>query len=190
MSITLHTGRPGTGKTYNLTRRLIKYLDRGEVVYANYMIFWEGKKGKRFDWKKLKLVEYEYPKSNLRFWSKLSDLYEVEGGVIGMDEAHIYMRSRNWEKLPEEMERKLSQHRKDGLHIEGTVQAIQRLDVIFRELVDFWYVYTNGRFWFERFEFDIDQDKMKKSPLSRALIFKNKKIYDRYDTLQKVKVME
>lgn len=188
MSIVLYTGRPGTGKTYNLTRDLIKALDSGEVVYANYKIFWEGYEGRKFNWRKLRFERVSYPASNLRSWNKLSDLFHVEDGIIAMDEAHIYMRSRNWEKLPEEMERKLSQHRKDGLHIWGTVQAIQRIDVIFRELVDFWYVFTDHPFWFTRYEFDIDQDKMKKFPLSKRWIWKRKKIYEMYDTLQKVEV--
>jgi len=188
MSIVLHTGRPGTGKTYNLTRDVLKALDRGRIVYSNYRIFWEGAEGKIWNWKKFKFDKVIYPKSNLRYWNKLSDLFEVEEGIIVMDEAHIYMRSRNWEKLPEEMERKLSQHRKDGLHIWGTVQAVQRIDVIFRELVDYWYVYENKMFWFVRWEFDIDQDKTKKFALSKKWIWKDKKIYEFYDTLEKITV--
>lgn len=188
MSIVLHTGRPGTGKTYNLTRDILKALDKGYIVYSNYKIFWEGFEGKKFNFLKLRFEKVSYPKSNLRYWNKLSDLFDVEEGIIAMDEAHIYMRSRNWEKLPEEMERKLSQHRKDGLHIWGSVQAVGRIDIIFRELVDFWYVYTNGPFWFTRWEFDIDQDKNKKYPLSKRWIFKSKKIYAMYDTLEKIEV--
>jgi len=188
MSIVLHTGRPGTGKTYNLTKDVLKALDNGEVVYANYNIDWEGFKGKKWSWKRFRKIDVEYPKSNLRYWNKLTDLFEVENGIIAMDEAHIYMRSRNWDKLPEEMERKLAQHRKDGLHIWGTVQAVQRIDTIFRELVDFWYVYTNHLFWYTRWEFDIDQDKNKRYPLSKKWIFKSSKIWDRYDTFEKIVV--
>jgi len=188
MSIVLHTGRPGTGKTYNLTKDVLKALDSGNIVYSNYKIFWEGKKGKRFNWKRFRIEQYEYPESNLRYWNKLSDLFDVEEGIIAMDEAHIYMRSRNWEKLPEEMERKLSQHRKDGLHIWGSVQAVGRIDVIFRELVDYWYVYTNNIFWFTRWEFGIDQDKNKKFPLTKRWILKRKKIYEMYNTLEKIQV--
>lgn len=188
MSIVLHTGRPGTGKTYSLTKELLKALHQGEKVYANYKINWYGELVKKFNWKKFKFEWIEIPKENLQYWNKLSDLFDVDNGIIAMDEAHIYMRSRNWEKLPEEMERKLSQHRKDGLHIWGTVQAIGRIDVIFRELVDYWYVYENNFFWFTRWEFDIDQDKNKKFPLSKRWIFKRKFVYDMYDTLGKVEV--
>jgi len=188
MSIALYTGRPGTGKTYNLTRDVIKALNSGELIYCNYKINWEGYEGKKWNWKKLKFEIVKYPKSNLKYWSKLHELFSVTNGIIVMDEAHIYMRSRNWEKLPEEMERKLAQHRKDGLHIWGTVQAVERIDKIFRELVDYWYVFENNIFWFTRWEFDIDQDKMKRFPLSKRFILKDKKIYAMYDTLEKINI--
>jgi len=80
----------------------------------------------------------------------------------------------------------LAQHRKSGLHIEGTVQHVSRLDVVMRELIDFWYVYEAHRLWFTRWEFDIDQDKNKKYPLSKRWIFKRKKIYNSYNTLEKI----
>jgi len=192
MSIVLHTGRPGTGKTYNLTKEILKALKKGEVVYCNYFIKWEGYSEredfvKRWLWKLgIKKKLKKYPKENLKYWRKLEDLYNLEQGIIAMDEAHIYMRSRGWDKLPEEMERKLAQHRKDGLHIWGTVQAIERIDKIFRELVDFWFVYENHGLFFVRYEFDIDSDKTKKRPISKSWILKKKKIFESYDTLQKL----
>jgi len=168
MSIRMYTGRPGTGKTYLLTRDVLKELKKGTKVYSNYKI--------QGDW------------PTLKYWKRLDDLYKLEDGIIVMDEAHVYMRSRKWESLPEEMERKLAQHRKDGLHIWGTVQAVERIDKIFRELIDYWYVCESTWFFFIRWEFDIDQDKMKKYPLSKRYYLKRKKIYDSYDTLEKISV--
>lgn len=188
MSIVLHTGRPGTGKTYNLTCDLLKALKKGRIVYSNYKINWNGEYVRVWSWRSFSFVRTHRPASNLRYWSKLADLYDVKEGIIAMDEAHIYMRSRGWDKLPEEMERKLAQHRKDGLHIWGTVQAVARIDVIFRELVDYWYVYVNRPFFFKRYEFDIDQDKFKKFPLTIRYRFKRKSVYLMYDTLGKISV--
>lgn len=192
MSITMHTGRPGTGKTYNAVREVIKLLNNGEIVYSNIKIFWNGYEEKRTWWKdiliKIKIKEKykKYPKNNLRFWTKLEDLYKIEDGTIFIDEAHVYMNSRRWKNLPVEMEKKLAQHRKDGLHIIGTVQSVNRLDTIFRELIDYWFVYENGYFFFVRWEFNLDDDKQKKYPLSRRYFRKKKKIYEMYDTLEKV----
>jgi len=194
MSITMHTGRPGTGKTFNLVKDALKLLRNGEIVYSNFKIYWNGHKEERtrfkkfLVWIKIKKEWKDYPASNLRYWKKLEDLYRIEEGTILIDEAHVYMNSRRWKDLPEEMEKKLAQHRKDGLHIIGTVQSVNRLDTIFRELIDFWYVYDNSWFFFVRWEFNLDDDKQKRFPLSRRYIFKRKKIYESYDTLEKIGV--
>jgi len=190
----MHSGRPGTGKTYNLTKDVIRILNKGVKVRANYWIDWNGYEEKRTWWKKMmmrigwKKEWREYPKENLGRWKKLDDLYDFEDGIIAMDEAHVYMNARRWKDLPEDMEKKLAQHRKDGLHIWGTVQSVNRLDTIIRELVDYWYVYENGLFWFTRWEFNIDEDKNKKFPMSKKWIMKKKSVYEAYDTLEKIEV--
>lgn len=162
----MHTGRPGTGKTYCLTRNVLKYLKQGYQVYSNYYI--------------------ESDSPNLHFWKRPEDLFKISDGIIAMDEAHVYFNSRKWKDLPEEFLRLLAQHRKKGLHIEGTVQHVNRLDVVMRELIDYWYTYASIPFFFARYEFDLDQDKQKKYILSKRFIWKNKKIYQRYDTLQTI----
>jgi len=126
------------------------------------------------------------PRSNLGYWRRLEDLYSFQEGIIVMDEAHVYMNARRWKDMPESMEKKLAQHRKDGLHIWGTVQSVNRLDTIVRELIDYWYVYQNNWFSFTRWEFSIDDDKQKKFPLSKRWFLKRKWIYASYDTLEKI----
>lgn len=188
----MHSGRPGTGKTYNLTRDVIKALNKGIMVKSNYKIFWNGYEEKKTWWKKIlyKLkIKKEWksvPRSNLSYWRKLEDLYSFQEGIIAMDEAHVYMNARRWKDLPENMEKKLAQHRKDGLHIWGTVQSVNRLDTIIRELIDYWYVYQNNWGFFVRWEFSIDDDKQKKFPLSKRWFRKKKWIYESYDTLEKI----
>lgn len=162
----MHTGRPGTGKTYCLTKNVLKYLKQGYKVYSNYYI--------------------KSDSPNLYFWKKPEEILHVSEGIIAMDEAHVYFNSRKWKDLPEEFLRLLAQHRKKGLHIEGTVQHVNRLDVVMRELIDFWYTYQNRPFFFVRYEFDLDQDKQKKYVLSQRWIWKSKKIYESYDTLQTI----
>lgn len=176
MSITLHTGRPGTGKTYSLTRNIIKYLKQGYRVYCNYKLFPNNPEIEKF------LLEH----NQLVYWKNPRDLLNIREGIVAMDEAHVYFNSRKWKDLPEEFLRLLAQHRKKGLHIEGTVQHVNRIDTVMRELVDFWYTYSVKPFFFVRYEFDIDQDKQKKYPLSQRWILKRKKIYNFYDTLQTI----
>jgi len=177
MSIILYTGRPRQGKTYLLVRDVIKHdLNKGKKVWSNILLDWHGHKN--------------YPASNLQYYTNLKDLYHLKSGVILMDEAHIYMRSRKWESLPEEMERKLAQHGKHRLDIKATVQHPNRLDVIMREIVDYWYVCKKNKFAFVRYEFDIDHDKNKKEILSTRVYPRRKKWYKMYDSYADVVVGE
>lgn len=141
MSISLHTGNPRTGKTYGMHKTILRCLNQGIEVWANYKINWEGYEGKKWSWKKFKFIKVKYPKENLKYWKSLDDIYKVEKGVIAMDEAHVYINSRRWADMPEEFERKIAQHGKEGLHIIGTVQNLRRLDTVMRELTDYWYLY-------------------------------------------------
>jgi len=186
MSITMYTGRPRQGKTYLAVRHVRKEIFKGRKVWSNILLNWEGYKG--YIWNlKFPFRHYvEIPKDNVQYYNKLEDLYDVEKGVILMDEAHVYMRSRKWEALPEEMERKLAQHGKDRLDIIATVQATQRIDTIVRELIDYWYVCKKTLFIFHRYEFDHDQDKTKKHHLSHRFYRKNKKLFTFYDSYAKV----
>lgn len=186
MSIVIYTGRPGAGKTYWLTWRMLRSLNKGRVVYSNYKIIWHGYRGKRFNWRKFRFEPVEYPASNLRSWEKLSDLLTVSNCDIAIDEAHFYFNSRKWKDMPMDFMRKVAQHRKDAIHIFGTVQNIQRIDVVVRELVDFWYVCKHIPFGFMRYEFDIDEDKQRKYVLSTSFIWFTQKRASRYDTLQKI----
>jgi len=188
----MYTGRPGTGKTFYAVQDVIKKLNKGYIVYSNIKIVWNGYQEKESKLKnlliklKLKKSYNFYPKTNLRYWKKLSDLFNLQNGIIFIDEAHVYINSRRWKNMPEEMERKLAQHRKDGLHILGTVQNVNRLDVIFRELIDYWFVCEKIFNFIIATEFDIDDDKQKKYPLRKKFIHLTKKRFLVYDTLAKV----
>ena len=193
MSIIIWTGRPGTGKTYSLVRECIKLLNRGEIVYSNFKINWDGYKEKKTWWKKLlfkigiKKEWKEYPASNLRGWTHLHEWEDMKNCYIACDEAHFYFNSRQWKNLSMEFMRKVAQHRKDGIHVIGTVQNIRRIDVIVRELVDFWYECSIFLGFVINVEYDIDEDQQKKRPLSKKFFRMKKKWASKtYDTLEKI----
>jgi len=117
--INLLTGRPGNGKTYVLAAKCKKWLEQGIDVYSNFKLDYQG--------------------GNLHYWAKPQELLGLEKGIVAMDEAHVYFNSRDWASLDKDLQRKFQQHRKDGLHIWGTVQHEARIDVIIRELVTSYY---------------------------------------------------
>lgn len=201
MSITLHTGNPRTGKTYGMTKTILKCLNSGLPVWVNYKINWNGGIRKKWNWKKFRFDYIEIPASNLKYWKRLEDLYDVEKGIIGMDEAHVYINSRRWANMPEEMERKLAQHGKDGLHIVGTVQNLRRLDTVMRELIDYWYCYTvwprvpkdpwkphKPKLFFKWQIFMEDDMNSKRTIRLASIYFFKKKMAANYDSFAKIKI--
>ena len=167
MAVHIITGLPGSGKTYFLVTKALKFLAEGRVVYSNFWIDWSG--------------------SGLVYWEKVQELQNVKDGVIIMDEAQIYFNARKWDFLDEKLKYKLQQHRKDGLDVGGSVQNIKRLDVVMRELVSHYYeVKRIGSLcWLRRFHI-YDSEKMKREKLDSKWFILRKKFFQKYDTLKKI----
>lgn len=179
MAIHIITGRPGSGKTYYLALKAKKFLEQGLDVYSNFGLNWNG--------------------PNIHYYKEFDELIAVKNGVILMDEAQIYLNCRFWDKLDPSFQYKLQQHRKHGLDIWGTVQSVNRLDVIFRELVSNYYevkkVGTGEKkggglpkhpfgFFILR-EYDIKEaNKIKRKPFLITLLLMRKKILGFYDTFK------
>jgi len=111
--ITLVTGLPGAGKTYFAVREMVQALKEGRDVYTNIPCKIEG----------------------VKYWKKLKNLLYLKKGLIVMDEAQVYLNSRKWDTLPEWVQYKLQQHRKQGLDILAITQSINRIDTVMRELI-------------------------------------------------------
>jgi len=123
--ITIVEGRPGQGKSIYLVGEIYRHLRRGRMVYTNVAIT-DIKFAKKYE-KRLFSI------------TSLEDIIELREGEIVLDEVHIYLNSRNWDKLTIEFQLFLQQHRKRGLNITGAVQSIKRADVVFRELIQVFY---------------------------------------------------
>jgi len=83
MSIILYTGRPGAGKTYSMTHHLIKFLNKGIIVYSNYLIEWEGTLNRPW-WK---FWQGKYPKENLKAWSSIKEWETMTNCIIAVDDS-------------------------------------------------------------------------------------------------------
>jgi len=169
MSIHILTGKPGTGKTARLTAIGFSFLEKGVDVYSNYKLNYSGK--------------------NLHYYKSIEDILHIRKGIILMDEAQIYFNSRKWDRLPESWQYKLQQHRKQGLHIYGTVQNIKRLDTLMRELVSNYYECTKIFNLVLVREYDISESEKKQNRTLfwTTYFFITKKIKNSYDTLEEIK---
>lgn len=122
--ITVVEGRPGTGKTIFLVQKILSYLNAGHHVYTNVSIF---------------LKPTDIRMHQLHYITSLQDITNVREGKIVLDEVQTYLNSRLWDKLDVKFQLLLQQHRKRGLDILGATQSVKRADVIFRELVHYFY---------------------------------------------------
>jgi len=124
MSITVIQGRPGMGKTVYLVGKIIDLISVGYDVYTNIGV---------------QLPPWDKRNKYLHSIDSLEDIIQLRSGKIVLDEVQTYLNSRNWDKLDIKFQLLLQQHRKRGLDIIGATQSIKRADIVFRELVHYFY---------------------------------------------------
>lgn len=115
--ITVIDGLTGSGKTYLMSRLLLKARKNGDNIYPNLALL--------------------FPNNNegVFRWYDLSEIYHVNHGVVGIDEAQKYFGARYWKMLPITFANKIASHRHDQLDIITTTQNFQNLDVLVRRNV-------------------------------------------------------
>jgi len=121
-----------------------------------------------------------------------------------LDEVQTYLNSRNWDKLDVKFQLLLQQHRKRGLDIIGATQSVKRADVVFRELVHYFYTVQKiftlrlfgsvyGLFVVREYDADaIELDKMERSKYRYGwlpqFVVAHPFVFKIYDTTQEVKL--
>lgn len=122
--ITAYEGRQGSGKTACAVLDAFERVKRtGGAIYTNmrslrYPADWKGKKYDIFH-----VQSFEELKRCVR-------------GVVLLDEAHVWFFSRQWSKFPYDLLFFWSQARKRQLEIIYTVQDLERIDTLIRDLTD------------------------------------------------------
>lgn len=124
MAISIVEGRPGMGKTVYLVIKIIGYLNAGHEVYTNVDVF-------------LKPSDPRFNK--LHYIQSLNECLRLRKGKIVLDEVQTLLNARTWDKLDPRFMVFLQQHRKRGLDLLGASQSVKRADVVFRELVQYFY---------------------------------------------------
>lgn len=106
-------GRPGTGKSYELTRRAIAYADRDRIVFSNYPIIHE----------------------NI-FMFEPDQLLDLPPGLVVLDEAHLWFPARMSMKLPMSWLTGMSQTRHKGWDLIWAAQHESRIDRAIRDVTE------------------------------------------------------
>lgn len=94
-----------------MTRLMLADWKNGAEIYANFPLY--------------------FPSDNERVnrWHNLDELYNLNGGVIAIDEGQKLFDARRWGSLPVSFSEKIAQHRKHFLDIYTTTQDIGHIDL-------------------------------------------------------------
>jgi len=152
--ISLIVGKLGVGKTYNATRMVFYDLREGNDCYVNWAIDFKEYLIKRettlsFVFASWLRKVFRRPRptfGRLFYYNKLSDVYGISNGCVYMDEAHADLFSRNWEKIPPDFVRKVSQSRHYHMNLVFITQHQGMVDLIVRRLVN--EVIEIKKYWF------------------------------------------
>jgi len=209
--ITGYIGKMRSGKTYAMTREVLKRLNSGEIVFVNYFIDWDPLDRSKFRiWlHRLGLVPlYVYPKTNLHFFIDWEEVVNYTNVTVALDEGWQYFDS--YQKLSIDKRMRLYQSGKREINFLYTVQRYMMADINLRWSTDvfiesklFNIPFCNTkliRYKYYDLEEDSDGAKIAKvaievSPkgmkevdlsLKTRYIFTSNKIFNAYDTTQDI----
>ena len=117
-------GRPGSGKSYELTRRALAEADRDRLVFANYGI--------------------THP--NI-YTFEPDQLLDLPPGLVVIDEAHLWFPARGSLQLPMSWLAGMSQTRKKGWDLIWAAQHESRVDRVVRDVTS--WMWLNSA-WFSK----------------------------------------
>lgn len=169
-----YIGRPGSGKSYTLTKRAIDEAERGRTVFANYPINWRN-----------------------CFTFRPEDLLDLPPGVIVIDEAHLWFPARLSLKLPPSWLAMLSQTRKNGWDLLWCAQHEARVDRVIRDvsswlwLCSSWWPRANGAPMLFKAEL-YEPEQFRKPRYRQAVKWARfrRKIAEAYDTFERIRTAQ
>jgi len=182
MAIHIITGLTGTGKTYFMTRlaqKMVQDTKQSWSLFANYHL-----KQDAFT------IKPEYFDNPMAF-------LDMERAIVLIDDGAIWFGSRQWSKLPWEVQHKIINNRKDGIQVFVTTQFFESLDRTFRENCHKYYecekIMGSGehaaKIWgiirVRRFP-PRTYDKIRRKSLETRYFVLRKKYTDLYDTYEKI----
>jgi len=211
--IIAYIGKMRSGKTYAMTRRVLKELNAGKVVYVNYRVKWNPDAPmspvRLFMHRSGLWPKKRYPISNLRLFRNWSDVMNIAGATVALDEGWQYFDSYN--KLPIEKRMRLYQSGKWEITYLYTVQRYMMADINLRWSTDEFWESTLYKIPFSSYPlliyklYDLDEDnegaKLARKGmdekgnivdlnLSRKFEFGRKAIFEAYDTKEDIYATE
>lgn len=142
---------------------------------------------------------YNIPYTKLENFQQLIELQDVEDGregtVVVIDEVSNLLSHRNFANFPLELLGILTQPRKNNIYILATAQRWFMIDKIFRSLVryaiDLNKIWRFGTYYsYDAWDYETSLNPRMLRPMSRGAYFMKDKLFNSYDTYQKINADE
>lgn len=171
MAIEGYIGRPGSGKSYTLTARVLEEADRGRPCFTNYGLIHEN------------------------VWTFApDDLLHLPPGLIAIDEAHLWFPARQALRLPPTWLAMLSQTRKKGWDLLWAAQHEKRVDAVIRDVSNWmhlctaWFPHNGHPMLFKQQTYEPEFFRQPKRQMGTRWRFFSKKVAAAYDTYESLQV--
>lgn len=162
-------GRPGSGKTYEATRRVLEAADRDRLVFTNYAV--------------------THPNVFLFGPDQLMDL---PPGLVVIDEAHLWFPARGALKLPMSWLAGMSQTRKKGWDLLWVAQHETRIDRVVRDVTSWmhlcnaWFSHNGHPMFFTHRTWEPEYFRRDKKVMGRGAHRFRHRVAQAYDTFESV----
>lgn len=169
MAVEGFIGRPGAGKTYELTRRALLEADRDRLVFTNYPIV--------------------HP--NI-FLFEPDQLLDLPPGLVLIDEAHLWFPARGSLQLPMSWLAGMSQTRKAGWDMYWSAQHENRVDAVVKNITNWMWLSgawgnSNGHpRLFTRTSWEPEKFRKVKKHASRSWSLYSERVASSYNTHARV----
>lgn len=162
-------GRPGSGKSYELTRRVVEAADRDRLVFTNYAV--------------------KHP--NVYTFTP-DQLMDLPPGLVVIDEAHLWFPARMSLKLPMSWLAGMSQTRKNGWDMLLAAQHESRLDRAVRDVCSWmwlcsaWGSHNGHPIAFAAASWEPEFFRRPEKRFTRRVNFFNQRVASSYDTFERL----
>lgn len=160
-------GRPGSGKSYEMTRRAVEAGDQDRLVFTNFGV--------------------AHPNVYLFTPEQLLDL---PPGLIIIDEAHLWFPARMSLKLPMSWLAGMSQTRKKGWDLLYGAQHESRIDRAIRDVTSWmwlcraWFEHNGHPVLFSRSSWEPEFFRRPDRRYTREFSFFDRRVAESYNTLE------
>lgn len=162
-------GRPGSGKSYEATRRVLEAADRDRLVFTNFGV--------------------KHPNV---YQFRPEELMDLPPGLVVIDEAHLWFPARRALNLPMSWLAGMSQTRKKGWDLLWVAQHEARIDKVVRDVTSWmwlcnaWFSWDGHPLLFTRTSWEPEYFRRPDRRMTRSASLFSRRVAEAYNTFEQL----